>query len=70
MSGRSGRDAGMAAPPSLVRFEVYVRLEVDGEPFSMRVPDVYARDGRDALRQARAVHGHLAVVRGLDATRA
>jgi len=70
MSGRPGRDAGMATTPALVRFEVFVRLEVDGEPFSMRVPDVYARDGKDALRQARAVHGHLAVVRGIDATRA
>jgi hypothetical protein len=49
------------------RFEVYVRLEVDGEPFSMRVPDIYARDGKDALRRARQVHGHLAVVRGIDA---
>jgi len=47
-----------------------VGLEVDGEPFSMRVPDVYARDGKDALRRARAVHGHLAVVRGIDATEA
>jgi len=53
--------------PSLQRFEVYVRLEVDGEPFSMRVPDIYARDGKDALRRARKVHGHLAVVRGIDA---
>ena len=70
MSGRRGREAGMAAGPTLVRFEVYVRLEVDGEPFSMRVPDVYARDGKDALRRARAVHGHLAVVRGIDATQA
>jgi hypothetical protein len=53
-----------------VRFEVYVCLDVDGEPFSMRVPDVFARDGKDALRLARAVHGHLAVVRGIDTTRA
>ena len=53
--------------PRLQRFEVYVRLEVDGEPFSMRVPDIYARDGKDALRLARKVHGHLAVVRGIDA---
>ena len=70
MSGRAGRDAGMTENPALVRFEVFVRLEVDGEPFSMRVPDVYARDGKDALRRARAVHGHVAVVRGIDATRA
>ena len=53
--------------PRLQRFEVYVRLEVDGEPFSMRVPDIYARDGRDALRRAQQVHGHLAVVWGIDA---
>lgn len=55
--------------PNLQRFEVYVRLEVDGEPFSMRVPDVFARDGTEALRIARATHGHLAVVRGIDAIR-
>ena len=60
----------MGTNPAPVRFEVFVRLEVDGEPFSMRVPDVYARDGKDALRRARAVHGHLAVVRGIDATEA
>jgi len=56
--------------PNLQRFEVYVRLEVDGEPFSMRVPDVFARDGTEALRIARATHGHLAVVRGIDAVEA
>ena len=70
MSGRPRRGPGMATGPALVRFEVFVRLEVDGEPFSMRVPDIYARDGKDALRRARAVHGHLAVVRGIDAIEA
>ena len=60
----------MATGPALVRFEVYVRLDVDGEPFEMRVPDVYARDGKEALRLARATHGYLAAVRGIHATRA
>lgn len=55
------------ARPELQRFEVYVRIAVDGEPFSMRVPDVFAHDGREALRLARATHGHLAVVQGIDA---
>jgi hypothetical protein len=36
----------------------------------MRVPDIHARDGQDALRRARAVYGHLAVVRGIDAVEA
>ena len=35
MSGRPGRDAGMATGPALVRFEVYVRLDVDGKTFSV-----------------------------------
>ena len=70
MSDRPVRDAGMAASPALVRYEVYVRLDVNGEPFWMRIPDVFAPDGKDALRRARAVHGHLAVVRGIDAIEA
>lgn len=58
MSGRRGRTGGpdpgkAASPPTLVRFEVYVRVGVDGDAFSMRVPDIHATDGADALRQAR-----------------
>jgi 1,2-phenylacetyl-CoA epoxidase PaaB subunit len=64
MSGRRGHDA------TLTRFEVYVRAGEGAEAFSMRVSDVYAADGADALRQARETYGHLAVVRGIDATRA
>lgn len=55
--------------PALRRFEVHVRIAADGESLSMRVPDIHATDGADALRQARALYGHLAVVRGVEAVR-
>ena len=55
------------ARPEVKRFEVYVRVAADGETLSMRVPDVHATDGKDALRRARALYGALAVVRGIDA---
>ena len=56
--------------PTTERFEVFVRVAAGDETLSIRVPDIYAADGRDALRRARAIYGHLAVVRGIDATRA
>jgi len=58
------------ARPELRRFEVYVRVAVDGETLAMRVPDVHAADGKDALRRARALYGDLAEVRGIEAVRA
>ncbi|MCK6481661.1 MAG: hypothetical protein L6R43_16415 [Planctomycetes bacterium] len=63
----SGRRGGKVAE---TRFEVFVRVAVDGDTLAMRVPDLYATDGADALRQARAIYGHLAAVRGIDATQA
>jgi hypothetical protein len=70
MSGRPRRHATRGNSPATVRFEVYVRFGADGETLSMRVPDIHAADGADALRRARALYGHLAGVRGIDATRA
>jgi len=64
MSGRGRRDA------TETRFEVFVRVAADGETLAMRVPDIHARDGAEALRHARAIYGQLAVVRGIDATQA
>ncbi len=58
------------ACPQLERFEVYVRVGVDGETLSMRVPDLHATDGKDALRCARALYGDLAEVRGIEAVKA
>jgi hypothetical protein len=58
------------ARPELKRFEVYVRVAADGETLSMRVPDIHAMDGKDALRHARALYGSLAVVRGIEAIKA
>ena len=58
------------ARPELQRFEVYVRVAVGGETLSMRVSDLHATDGKDALRRARALYGDLAEVRGIDAVRA
>jgi 1,2-phenylacetyl-CoA epoxidase PaaB subunit len=70
MSGRRGRTAPRGESPATVRFEVFVRVGDGTEAFSMRVPDIHAADGADALRVARGLYGHLAVVRGIDATRA
>jgi 1,2-phenylacetyl-CoA epoxidase PaaB subunit len=58
------------ARPELPRFEVYVRVAVDGETLAMRVPDLRAADGKDALRRARALYGDLAEVRGIEAVKA
>ena len=63
----SGRRGGTVAE---TRFEVFVRIADGDEVLSMRVPDIHARDGAEALRQARAIYGHLTAVRGIDATRA
>ena len=68
MSGRRG--VTRVESPTTARFEVFVRIAADGETLAMRVPDIHATDGADALRRARAIYGHLAVVRGIDATRA
>lgn len=67
MSGRPRRNAARGPSPATRRFEVFVRVEADGETLAMRVPDIHARDGEDALRRARAAYEHLAVVRGIDA---
>ena len=58
------------ARPQLERFEVYVRVAVDGETLAMRVPDIHAVDGKEALHHARALYGDLAEVRGIEAVRA
>ena len=57
------------ARPELMRFEVYVRLRVDGMWLSMRVPDVHAVDGREALHIARSLYRGQPHVRGIRAVR-